>query len=57
MENFNFKKADIWADIEFVPSDPNRESISETTKIQKPESKIKRIGFHLKEIIKLISKV
>lgn len=53
-----FKNAKIWADIKFIPSDPSRQSISESTKSNlEKESKIKKIGYHLKQIFNIIIKL
>lgn len=49
------KNAKIWADIKFVPSDPNRKTILESTNSKiKKDSKVKRIGYHLKQILNII---
>lgn len=53
-----FKNAKIWADIKFVPADPKREVITESTKRETlPESKWKRIGYHVKEIFNILTKI
>jgi hypothetical protein len=55
LNNKKIKKAEIWADIEFIPSTPNREVIKESTKkIVQKESKIKKIVFHLNQIWRLL---
>lgn len=47
MSLFESKKiAEIWADVKFEPSDPNRKSLSITTK----KTKFQKIIKHLKEL-------
>jgi hypothetical protein len=54
-DKLNFKKAEIWADIKFVPADPNRQPIAESTRKQKEKvSKFKQIITHLKEIWRIL---
>lgn len=54
-EGKSIKKAEIWADVKFVPSDSKRETIVETTRKQKEKvSKIKQIIFHLKQIWRIL---
>jgi|LakMenEpi03Aug12_release.lakeMendotaPanAssembly.Ray.scaffolds.fasta_scaffold1528599_1 hypothetical protein len=54
-ENKLIKKAEIWADIKFVPADSNRETIVETTKKENQKvSKSKQIIFHLKQIWRIL---
>jgi len=51
----DFKKADIWAEIKFVPADPNRKTVVECTKKISPEpTKFQKFFFHVKEILKLL---
>jgi hypothetical protein len=54
-EGKSIKKAEIWADIKFVPADSKRETIIETTRKEKEKvSKSKQIIFHLKQIWRIL---
>lgn len=54
-DNKKVKKAEIWADIKFIPSNPKRDSVVETTRKQKPTlSRRKQIIFHIKEIWRIL---
>jgi len=51
----DFKNVEIWADVKFVPADPSRKTVVETTKKKRPEeSKFEKIIYHLKEIWRLL---
>lgn len=51
----DFKNVEIWADIKFVPADPSRKAVVESTRKNQPkESKFKKIVYHLKEIWRLL---
>jgi hypothetical protein len=47
MDPFDSKKVtEIWADIKFIPADPKRKPVSETTK----KTRFQKILKHLKDI-------
>ncbi len=55
MEFGDFKKAEIWADIKFVPADKSRPTVVESTKkLPKEKTKFQKIIEHLKEIWRLL---
>lgn len=51
----DFKTVEIWADVKFVPADPSRQTVVESTRKKQPEeSKFKKIIYHLKQIWRLL---